>query len=227
MGPMFLRPDPKGLATHLTCPFSDLDLPPPMLSLTRKSDYALVALTTMAGRAADTVSARDLAERHDLPLPLLRNVLKQLAGAGLIVSERGVTGGYQLARRPEQITLAELIDAMEGPAELTRCCGEFGRSAAGASCGMESSCPIRRPIARVNTLIRKVLEALTLAHLHGNTVPMNLEGLLGSNSPSPPQQFVECTCHERGERCDHSEDAIASALPRGRTAGTPHSSPQS
>ncbi|TVQ54652.1 MAG: SUF system Fe-S cluster assembly regulator [Phycisphaerales bacterium] len=198
-----------------------------MLSLTRKSDYALVALTTMAGRVADTVSARDLAERHDLPLPLLRNILKQLAGAGLIISERGVTGGYQLARRPEQISLAELIDAIEGPTELTRCCGEHGRSATGESCSMESSCPIRRPIARVNGLIRNVLERLTLAHLNANTVPMNLEGLLGSNSSSRPQTFVACTCHERGERCDHSEDAVASPLPRGRTSNTEHFSPHS
>ena len=198
-----------------------------MLSLTRKSDYALVALTTMAGRAADTVSARDLAERHGLPLPLLRNVLKQLAGAGLIVSERGVSGGYQLARRAEQITIAEMIDAIEGPAELTRCCGAQGRSATGESCSMESSCPIRRPIARINDLIRGVLEAWTLAHLHANTVPMNLAALLGSNSPFPSQTFVECTCHERGERCDHSDDAVASPLPHARASGTEHFTPHS
>ena len=86
-----------------------------MLLLTRKTDYALLALASLARQTPAGASARGLAERLSLPLPVLRNILKQLTSRGVLKSTRGTRGGYRLARSPEQITLAQLLAATEGP----------------------------------------------------------------------------------------------------------------
>ncbi|MEX1015892.1 MAG: Rrf2 family transcriptional regulator [Phycisphaeraceae bacterium] len=92
-----------------------------MLSLTRKADYALVATVYLARRRAAAegpVSAREIAEQFDLPLALLMNVLKQLAGAGLLRSTRGVTGGYELAVEAEAVSVLDVVEAVaEGEAD--------------------------------------------------------------------------------------------------------------
>jgi len=92
-----------------------------VLLLTRKTDYALVALVHLARRAEALVSARELAQRSHLPLPVLMNILNALAHCGLVRSVRGSRGGYRLARRPEDVTLADVIEAIEGPIGLTMC----------------------------------------------------------------------------------------------------------
>jgi Rrf2 family protein len=91
-----------------------------VFALTRKTDYALIAMTSMA-KDHGLVSARGLAIRLNLPLPVLRNVLKQLSQGGLINSSRGQHGGYQLARPADRITLVDLIEAIEGPLHLVMC----------------------------------------------------------------------------------------------------------
>ncbi|NQU76949.1 MAG: Rrf2 family transcriptional regulator, partial [Planctomycetes bacterium] len=75
-----------------------------MLSLTRKTDYALLALTHLAAEPAAVISAREMAEQYCLSQPLLMNVLKQLSASGLVSSVRGARGGYTLAKSAEQIT---------------------------------------------------------------------------------------------------------------------------
>ncbi len=93
-----------------------------MLLLTRKTDYALLALASLARQTPTGASARGLAERLKLPLPVLRNILKQLTSRGVLKSTRGTRGGYRLARSPHHITLAQLLEAIEGPMLLARCC---------------------------------------------------------------------------------------------------------
>ncbi len=80
-----------------------------MLSLTRKTDYALIAMAELARRAPTMVSVREMSQRLGLPLPALTNILKQLTRSGLVTSTRGPNGGYRLARDPDRITLSELM----------------------------------------------------------------------------------------------------------------------
>ena len=131
--------------------------------LTRKTDYALVALAGLARAGSAGRSARDLSEGLHLPLPVLRNVLKRLTLHGLLASSRGSTGGYRLARPPQQITLAHVVQAIEGPAQLVRCCpvpvGEELR------CQLEDSCHIKGNVQRVHEGLLDFLDGVTLAQI--------------------------------------------------------------
>lgn len=86
-----------------------------MLSLTRKADYALIAAVYLARQRscdAGPVSAREIGEQFDLPVPVLMNVLKQLTSAGLLRSTRGTGGGYELARTPAKVSLLDVVQAV-------------------------------------------------------------------------------------------------------------------
>lgn len=134
-----------------------------MLQLTRKTEYALIAIAQLARVGPRVVSAREIAEEHMVPLPLLMNVLKKLNRAGVVNSMRGARGGYVLATRPEELTLADVIEAVEGPVHLTRCANlnEEG----GRVCGLESSCPIRRSLVRVHQRLHGFLRGVTVAEI--------------------------------------------------------------
>lgn len=122
-----------------------------MLQLTRKTDYALVALSHLARRRAGEsgpTSARLIAEAYKLPLPLLMNILKELAQAKLVTSTRGATGGYELAVEPRRVSLLEVINAIEGPVKLAPCCD--GLPIVGQGCGMEDCCPIQSSINKLH-----------------------------------------------------------------------------
>ncbi len=152
-----------------------------MLSLTRKTDYALVALTHLARQAPQRASARQISEEFEVPLPMLMNILKQLLAGGLISSTRGVRGGYCIARAPRDITLAELIEVVEGPLRLTLCCGE----SAGASeeCDLQGCCPTRRPMQKVNGLFRQFLSGVSLADIMTDKVPVMVSVRSGERGP--------------------------------------------
>jgi Rrf2 family protein len=94
-----------------------------MLTLTRKTDYALIALTHLSQNRETCTSAREIATLYGLPLPLLMNVLKLLGQQGLAKSVRGPKGGYQLALPASEITLHDIILAVEGPIQLVQCIG--------------------------------------------------------------------------------------------------------
>lgn len=142
-----------------------------MLSLTRKADYALVAMADLARQSPSTVSARDMAGRLRMPLPALQHILTRLMHRGLVVSTRGAQGGYRLTRRPDQITIAELIEVMDGPLRLTPCCAA---SSGERECHMEDVCPIREPIRKVHGIVRRCLDQITLDHLAWDRVPLRL-----------------------------------------------------
>jgi Rrf2 family protein len=128
---------------------------------TRKTDYALVALAGLARRNHGSSSARDLADELKLPLPVLRNILKLLASHGLLVSSRGPSGGYQLARPPREITLAEVIAVIEGPVQLVRCCSAEQEP----ECQLVDSCEIKGNVRKVHESLMDFLNRVTLAHL--------------------------------------------------------------
>lgn len=157
-----------------------------MLSLTRKTDYALVALARLAADShngsSTPVSAREIAEAHGLPLPLMMNILKKLHRAGLINSTRGIHGGYVLTHEPRAIRLTTVIEAIEGPLRVAACCHDHGSGEADASevaeaargCPAVKLCPITDSVRLLNQNIHSYLHRYTLADL--------LEGL-----PEAPQ----------------------------------------
>ncbi len=154
-----------------------------MLLLTRKTDYALLALASLARQMPSGASARGLAERLKLPLPVLRNILKQLTSRGVLKSTRGTKGGYRLARSPHQITLAQLLEAIEGPMRLARCCS-VPEGEEEAECRLEESCLIRGNMRRVHASLMQFLGEITLAQLAEEESSAELKPGSG-DAPSP------------------------------------------
>ncbi len=137
-----------------------------MLSLTRKTDYALVALTYLAGRRAEgdsPASAKQIAQAFGLPLALLMNILKELVQAKMLSSTRGAHGGYELAGEPGRITLLEVVTAMEGPVRLAQCAD--GLPIVGQGCTLSEDCPIQGPIRALHRRLNGFLAEVTLRDL--------------------------------------------------------------
>jgi len=141
----------------------------PVLTLTRKTDYALVALAELACAAEVFLSARQLAERTQLPHPILRNLLKKLAIAGILTSEKGASGGYRLARDPRGISAMAVIEAVDRPVQLARCCSNHldqrERDAGACTCPLERRCRIRTGMARLQNRMLDLLGRTTLRDL--------------------------------------------------------------
>jgi Rrf2 family protein len=133
-----------------------------MLTLTRKTEYAMIAVCHLAKVGQKVVSARDIAEQHAVPLPLLMNVLKKLNRAGHVNSVRGARGGYVLAASPYELSLAALIEAVEGPVHLVRCTAPASDP---RRCELSQRCFIRRPVVRVHDRLRKFLAGVTIADI--------------------------------------------------------------
>ena len=144
-----------------------------MLSLTRKADYALVALAELARRAPVRISARRISQSVRIPLPVLSNILHRLLHEGLVTSTRGAQGGYLLSRQPNQISLVAVFDAIDGPVKLTMCC-PTETDLDECSCNLEPTCQIKGPVQRVHHSLRRFLGQVTLAHVAFDTVPVNL-----------------------------------------------------
>jgi FeS assembly SUF system regulator len=132
-----------------------------MLRMGKLTDYATVVLATLAQEPARHRAATELAERTRLTRPTVSKVLKGLQRAGLVISSRGAQGGYRLARAPEQITAAQILDVFEGPIAITEC------SSASSQCGIERLCRVGGAWQRINAAIRRALDDVTLQQLAG------------------------------------------------------------
>ena len=131
-----------------------------MLRLSKKSDYALLALRHLAVPGSrHTASARELAETYALPPELLAKVLQQLVRGGLLVSVQGIRGGYGLAKPAAQITVVDVIEAIDGPMTVTAC------SEQDQSCDQYTKCNIRDPLWKLKDRIVSALAATTVAEL--------------------------------------------------------------
>lgn len=133
--------------------------PYPMLRVSRLTDYATVVMTCLAGKPGAVLSAVQIAEDARLELPTVSKLLKSLGHAGLVESFRGVNGGYRLARAPAAISLAEVVEAMEGPLGMTECSVSVG------NCDRESHCSVRGNWQRINAAVEVALRGVTLADL--------------------------------------------------------------
>lgn len=134
-----------------------------MLSLTRRTEYALIAVCHLA-RESDperVVSTRDIADSHSVPLPLLMNVLKQLNREGYVTSVRGARGGYKLAQRAADISLANLVEAVEGPVKFVRCVSDEHEE--GRCCDLSGNCSIREPVRKVHAQLQRFLSEISIA----------------------------------------------------------------
>jgi FeS assembly SUF system regulator len=132
-----------------------------MLRIGKLTDYATLILATLATDRVRLLNAGTLAERTHIAAPTVSKLLKQLHRAGLVNSTRGTHGGYQLARNPETISAAQILDALEGPFALTECSSGTGH------CGIEHSCSVGRTWQRLSVAIRRSLDEITLAQLAG------------------------------------------------------------
>jgi FeS assembly SUF system regulator len=132
-----------------------------MIRLSKLTDYGLVLMSQIArSPATDIHTARDLSVQSGLPLPTVSKILKSLLQSGLLVSHRGIKGGYGLVREPNLISITEIIAAIEGPLALTDC----SRDGEGV-CEIESSCAIKDNQRVINQVVRGALESVTLSDL--------------------------------------------------------------
>ncbi|MEX0448409.1 SUF system Fe-S cluster assembly regulator [Spiribacter sp. 221] len=131
-----------------------------MIRLNRETDYGIGILTLMAREPDGRFNAGALAEARGLPQPIVSKILKHLARSDLLVSYRGAKGGYGLARRPEAISIAEIITVLEGPIALTDCI-EDGQEA----CQYGSQCNISNVWSRINDVVLNALSEITLAEM--------------------------------------------------------------
>ncbi|MFN8176939.1 MAG: Rrf2 family transcriptional regulator [bacterium] len=139
-----------------------------VIAFTRKTDYALIALASLAQESPEgapaPLSARAIATRYSVPLPILMNVLKDLTGAELVRSTRGVKGGYVLARPSRQITVHDVVEAIEGRPSLVMCCDATEVEPC-EPCGVEFHCPVTHAVRRLNERVNLFLRQVTLADL--------------------------------------------------------------
>ena len=130
-----------------------------MLKLTKKADYGMIALRHIALSSRHAASAKEIADTYDIPLPLLAKVLQTLTKSGALQSVAGTRGGYKLSRDPRQISVLEVIRAIDGPVVLTSCFTTHG------GCGQSEKCTVREPLRHVHEAIMNLLQRTTIQQL--------------------------------------------------------------
>ena len=133
-----------------------------MVRLSKFTDYGLVLMACIAQRQQEFPlrTARDLSEQSKLPLPTVSRLLKMLMQGGLLVSRRGIQGGYSLAKEPEEISLLEVIAALEGPVALTECSTDIS-----GLCDLEGCCSIKNNQRLINKAVRGALANISIQDL--------------------------------------------------------------
>ncbi len=133
------------------------------MKVSTRGDYASRALLSLALNQGESLptSVRDIAERTGLPQPYLEQILLALKGAGLVRSKRGVGGGYVLARPPGEITLGQIVSAVDGPIVA----GDFGRPHENGACAHEGQCVLLSVWSEVGEHMRQHLDSFTLADM--------------------------------------------------------------
>jgi Rrf2 family protein len=133
-----------------------------VIRISKKVDYGIIILTHLALNPEAACSAREIARRYGVSYALVANLLKALATAGWVASARGMRGGYRIKRPPGEITLDELIEAIEGPYRFADCAGGPGEPI----CSVQT-CPACDVVRRVHQEIRKTLKGVSIADLAG------------------------------------------------------------
>ena len=135
------------------------------MRLTHLADYAVVMMTAAARRdAGERLSASELAGETGVPLPTAQKLMGKLAAAGLLTSARGAGGGFALARPGREISLADVIEAVEGPIAMTQCTG----SEEASDCALDAHCRVKPHMNVVSNAVRGALGAVSLQSLASN-----------------------------------------------------------
>ena len=137
-----------------------------MLRISKLTDYGTVLLADLARSDDELCSAAELAQSTGIALPTTSKLLKALARNGLVTSTRGANGGYRLARAANEISAADIIDALEGPVSITEC------SASDSHCDIEDVCNVGNAWQRINVAIRKALQEVSLVDLQRSSSPV-------------------------------------------------------
>ena len=133
-----------------------------MLSLARKTDYAILALCHLAGLEGGQVSnVREIASQYDIPVELLAKSMQSLARGGLVISHAGPAGGYTLGRDSTEISVADVVLALEGPLRIAGCFDEDGSN----PCSAFEKCTLRDPIMRLQHRLFELLNGISLAEM--------------------------------------------------------------
>ena len=149
-----------------------------MLRLSKKADYALIAMKHLAqsasraeartregGTGAPSASAREIAEQYDIPIELLAKVLQRLVRTGLLVSTQGTRGGYTLSRPSALISVADVVEAIDGPFTVTACSSDKH------DCDQYGKCSVRGPLWQIRERIVQTLGMVTLADMASDHEP--------------------------------------------------------
>jgi FeS assembly SUF system regulator len=132
------------------------------MRLSHLADYAVVLMTAAARRPASArLSATELAQETGVPLPTAQTLMGQLAACGQLSSVRGVGGGFTLARAAQEISLADIVEVVEGPIAMTVCSGNDGPS----DCALDAHCRVKPHMGVVGNAVRGALGAVSLTEL--------------------------------------------------------------
>ena len=142
-----------------------------MIRLSKLADYGVVLMTRMASRPEGIHNTVDLSLLTGLPTPTVSKVLAKLGRHGLVRSVRGAKGGYKLVQSPQNISVAEIISAIEGPIALTQCMEH-----ALGCCDIEPLCPSRHGWQVINDTVRHALEGVSLAEISSQVQPFAARG---------------------------------------------------
>lgn len=147
-----------------------------MMKMTNLADYAVVSMSYIASRPGRVFSAADIADATGVPGPTVSKILGSIARAGLLVSHRGLNGGFSLARPAAEISIADIISAVDGPIALTNCIEH-----APGECLMEHGCCMRPHWQKINEAVRGALENIPLSE-----VMAPLPDFITAPFPAPP-----------------------------------------
>jgi FeS assembly SUF system regulator len=153
-----------------------------MIRITKVTDYGFVLLTRMIRSDEEFHNARAVSEATHIPLPMVSKILKSLTRSGLLDSQRGVKGGYTLARPANEISVIEIIDALEGPVAITECSCEPV-----SKCELESLCPVSTSWNKINIAVRGALEGITLAEIAKPIFPFTALNTKTQEAAKEPQ----------------------------------------
>lgn len=131
-----------------------------MMRLSKKIDYGLILLRDLS-RGQEAHSAREIAAKYRLPASMAANILKALAAAGILDSQRGAQGGYVLSRHPSRVSFAEIVEALEGPFTLVECISDD------ACCELTQVCPTHDPMQAVHRKFKEFMGRLSLEEILG------------------------------------------------------------
>ena len=136
-----------------------------MLRLSKKADYALMAMKHLAMRSdAASASAREIAEQYDIPIELMAKVLQRLVRSGLLISTQGTRGGYTLRKPAASISVSDVIQAIDGPFSVTACSTE------NSGCDQYSKCSVRDPLWQIRERIAAALATVSVAELAADQI---------------------------------------------------------